>query len=344
MSAILPWSSFSWFQWSTLREFVWGQPLFLYGIPLVPLLFVIRWLLVVQYRQKLSVALPLRRLRWTPVSLLRFVPDGLVGLAILLVLVALARPQRVQQQVEFFSEGIDIMLVLDVSQSMLAEDFQPNRLEAAKEVARNFIGGRFQDRIGIVVFAGDAFSLAPLTTDYALLNSLLNDISFGTIRTPGTAIGSALAVAVNRMRQSGSKTKVIILISDGDNTSGNLDPLTAARLSAMYQIRLYSILVGQGGQVPVRINGRVQYEENTVDESTLREIAGLSEGRFYRAADGRALQDVFGQIDRFEKTRVQEIRFRETEDYYTVYLRWAVILLILWMLTKATFMSNVLED
>jgi Ca-activated chloride channel family protein len=278
------------------------------------------------------------------VGLLRFVPDLLMGGAVVLVLVALARPQRVQQRVELFSEGIDIMLVLDVSQSMLAEDFRPNRLEAAKRVARDFIGGRFQDRIGLVVFAGDAFSLAPLTTDYALLNALLDDIRFGTIRTPGTAIGSALAVAVNRMRPSNAKTKVAILISDGDNTGGNLDPRTAATLASMYNIRLYSILVGQEGQVPVRVAGKLQYETNTIDESTLRAVAATGAGRFYRAADGRALEEVFSQIDRFEKSKVQEMRFRDTEDYYTVYLRWAVVLLIAWMLSKATFISNVLED
>jgi Ca-activated chloride channel family protein len=338
------WSSVYWFQWETLREFAWGQPLFLYGILAVPLLFFFRWLLVVQYRQKLSVAFPSGRLQWSPVGLLRFVPDLLIGSAVALVLVALARPQRVQERVEFFSEGIDIMLVLDVSQSMLAEDFRPNRLEAAKRVARDFIGGRFQDRIGIVVFAGDAFSLAPLTTDYALLNGLLDDIRFGTIRTPGTAIGSALAVAVNRMRPSKAKTKVAILISDGDNTGGNLDPRTAATLASMYNIRLYSILVGQEGQVPVRVAGKLQYENNTVDESTLRAVAETGAGRFYRAADGRALQEVFSQIDRFEKSKVQELRFRDTEDYYAVYLRWAVILLVAWMLSKCTFVSNVLED
>ncbi|HEX8530881.1 MAG TPA: VWA domain-containing protein [Cytophagales bacterium] len=338
------WSSVHWFRWDTLREFAWGQPLFLYGIVAVPLLFLFRWLLVVQYRQKLAVAFPSGRLRWSPVGLLRFVPDLLVGGAVALVLVALARPQRVQQRVELFSEGIDIMLVLDVSQSMLAEDFRPNRLEAAKRVARDFIGGRFQDRIGLVVFAGDAFSLAPLTTDYALLNALLDDIRFGTIRTPGTAIGSALAVAVNRMRPSKAKTKVVILISDGDNTGGNLDPRTAATLASMYNIRLYSILVGQEGQVPVRVAGKLQYETNTIDESTLRAVAETGDGRFYRAADGRALQEVFSQIDRFEKSKVQEMRFRDTEDYYTVYLRWAVVLLVVWMLSKATFISNVLED
>ena len=338
------WSSVHWFQWDTLRQFAWGQPLFLYGIAAVPLLFLFRWLLVMQYRQKLAVALPAGRLQWSPVGLLRFVPDLLIGGAVVLVLVALARPQRVQERVEFFSEGIDIMLLLDVSQSMLAEDFRPNRLEVAKRVARDFIGGRFQDRIGIVVFAGDAFSLAPLTTDYALLNALLDDIRFGTIRTPGTAIGSALAVAVNRMRPSASKTKVAILISDGDNTSGNLDPRTAATLANMYGIRLYSILVGQEGQVPVRVAGKLQYETNTVDESTLRAVAETGAGRFYRAADGRALQEVFSQIDRFEKSKVQELRFRDTEDYYAVYLRWAVILLVAWMLSKSTFVSNVLED
>src|SRR5258708_15543371 len=142
------------------------------------------------------------------------------------------------------------MIGLDISHSMEMSDLVPNRLEAAKDVARNFISGRLQDRIGLVVFSGDAFSLAPLTTDYDLLYSYLNDISFDMIESRGTAIGSALAVVINRMRESESKSKVCILISDGDNTAGNIDPITSAELAAAYTIKIYTIVVGKEGLVP----------------------------------------------------------------------------------------------
>ncbi len=340
----MSWSSLIWFEWDTLKAFSWERVYFLYAIPFVPVLFLLRWLFVARFRQKLPVALPSQRLHWSPVGLLRFIPDLLLGSAIVLTLVALARPQRNQQRIVVSSEGIDIVLVLDVSESMLAEDFKPNRLEAAKRVARKFIEGRLQDRIGLVLFAGDAFSLAPLTTDYALLKGLLNEIQPRIVRTPGTAIGSAVAVAVNRMKQSTSKSKVAILISDGDNTAGSLDPQTAAELAQLFKIKLYTILVGREGMVPVPVNGQLQYEQNTIDESTLRHIAETGAGKFYRAPNSHTLLDVFGEIDRLEKSKIEETRFLQTEDFYTNYLRWAVVMLVLWMLIKATFINNVLED
>jgi Ca-activated chloride channel family protein len=340
------WASLRWFEVSTLRDFVWDRFFYLYLILLIPLLFVLRWAFMVKFRQKLPMALPAQRLRWSPVSLLRFVPDLVLSLSLVLLLVALARPQKTQQRVELYSEGIDIILVLDVSQSMLAEDFKPNRLESAKRVAREFIKGRFQDRIGIIVFSGDAYAMTPLTTDYYLLNSMIDDIQYGMIRTPGTAIGSALAVTVNRMRESTSKSKVAILISDGDNTAGNLDPVTAAGLAKVYNIKLYTILVGMEGLVPVRLErkGKIQYENNTIDETTLRKIAEIGEGRFYRASNGQALKAVFTNINGYEKAEIKETRYKDTEDYYRIYLRWAIVFLVLWMLLKATFISNVFED
>lgn len=293
----------------------------------------------------MQVALPDWSIRWSAVNLLRFVPDVWMSLALVLILVALARPQRNLERIEQYSDGIDLMLILDISESMLLEDLQPNRLEAAKRVARNFINVRRQDRIGIVVFSGDAFSLSPLTTDYQLLNQYVNDITHQMIRAEGTAIGSALAVAVNRMRESAAKSKVGILISDGDNTAGNIDPVTAAQLAKVYGIKLYTVVVGTDGKLPFKDErGNVRYVENTVDEQTLREIARIGEGRFFRASDSRALQEVFGQINVLEKSEIKESRFINTKDYYQIYLRWAIVCWLLWLLTKSTFVSNVLED
>jgi Ca-activated chloride channel family protein len=203
-----------------------------------------------------------------------------------------------------------------------------------------------QDRIGIVVFSGDAFSLAPLTTDYKLLNSYLDEISFEMIESRGTAIGSALAVVTNRMRESKSKSKVCILLSDGDNTAGNIDPITAAELAAAYDIKIYSIIVGQEGLVPFGKDyfGRPNMVENTIDETTMRNIADIGAGQFFRVTDNEALKNVFDRIDKYEKAAIQETRFKDTSDYYYIYLQWAAILFVIWLLLKSSFISNALQD
>ncbi len=278
-------------------------------------------------------------------SLLRFVPDILAALVVGLILIALARPQRINQRVELSSSGIDIMLVMDVSRSMLALDFQPNRLEVAKRLARSFISKRFQDRIGVVVFAGDAYSLAPLTTDYDLLNDLIQEVNQNMIQNPETALGTAIAVTINRMRESKSKSKVAIIISDGESAAGNIDPLTAARLAKANQIKLYTILVGREGLVQaVNAEGRIIQQNNTVDETIMRDIAQIGEGRFYRASNVSALQSIFKQIDQYEKAPVVETHYKDTEDYYQTYLRWALVVLVAWIAAKCTFMNNILED
>jgi Ca-activated chloride channel family protein len=339
------WFSLSWFTLETLRGFTWDKRGFFFLLPIIPFLFIFRWLLHIRFRQKLEVALPSRQFRWSPVSLLRFLPDLLFNMALILIIICLARPQRSQQRVEQTSEGIDITLVMDVSESMILEDIKPNRLEAAKNVARTFVQGRLHDRIGIVVFSGDAYGLVPLTTDYALLNEYINEINAGMIQTGGTAIGSALAVTINRMRESPSKTKVAILISDGDNTAGNIDPITSAQLAQVYGIKIYSIVVGTEGRIPYKDSkGKVQYVENTIDEAILRQIARIGEGKFYRASNNMALEEVFTQINSFEKAKITEIRFSDTKDFYQVYLRWAIVFFLLWLFTKSTFINNILED
>lgn len=340
------WYSFSWFYPTTFAGFTWESPLFLYLILAVPLIFILRWTFRHLFNQKLPVALIKSDLKSTPLNLIRLIPDFLLGCIVILVLVSLARPQKTNEKVEQWTEGIDIILAIDISQSMQIEDFTPNRLEAAKAVARDFIKGRIQDRIGIVVFSGDAFSLAPLTTDYDLLNAYLDEISFDMIENRGTAIGSAMAVVTNRMRESDSKSKVCILLSDGDNTAGNIDPITAAELAAAYDIKTYTIVVGKEGLVPFGKDyfGRPHMVENTVDETTMRKIAEISNGEFFRVTDNEALKNVFEKIDKYEKAEIKETRFKDTADFYFVYLRWAIILLLLWLLLKPSFLSNVLQD
>jgi len=340
------WFASHWFSPGVFMNYTWENHLLLYLLFLVPLLFLIKWFIYRRTGQKLPIALSSKDIKWEPITLLRFIPGLLIGACFLLIIVALSRPQKTNEKTVQWTEGIDIMLVIDISESMQIEDFRPNRLEAAKQVARDFIKGRFQDRIGLVVFSGDAYSKSPLTTDYELLYSYINDISFDLIESRGTAIGSALAVGTNRMRESDSKSKVMILLSDGDNTAGNIDPITAAELADAYGIKIYTIAIGKEGKVPFGTDffGRTRYVENTLDETTLREIARIGQGKFYRVSNNSALEEVFNVIDQLEKAEIKETHFRDTTDFYHVYLTWAIVFFLLWLFSKATFISNVLQD
>ncbi|MEM9832276.1 MAG: VWA domain-containing protein [Bacteroidota bacterium] len=354
MEATASWFSLEWFSPTILQAFEFEHHLFLYLLPLIPLFFILRWLIGLRSGQKLPVAFPKTALKSNPLTWLRFFPFLLLALTLALLLFALARPQRTNEQVEQWSEGIDIVLVIDISESMRIQDFTPNRLEAAKDVARNFIAGRVQDRIGLVVFSGDAYSLSPLTTDYELLYDFIEQIDFDMIESRGTAIGSALAVATNRMRdadegrapEEGKASKVMVLLSDGDNTAGNLDPITAAELAHAYTIKIYSIAIGKEGKVPFGKDffGNTRYVENSLDETTLREIARIGEGEFYRVSNKQALQEVFDLIDTYEKAEIKETRYRDTTDFYHIYLAWAIAFFLLWLVLKSTFVSNVLVD
>ena len=344
---VYKWYSLEWFTPTAFNSFDWGQSILLYALPLVLLIFLLKWLIGYKVKQRLPVALPKKDIGKSYIAYLRLVPNLFIALALCFLIVAMARPQRTNEQVEQWTEGIDIVLTIDISESMQIEDFKPNRLEAAKRTARQFIAGRFQDRIGLVIFSGDAYSLSPLTTDYELLyNFIDNDIDFDKIENRGTAIGSAIAVSTNRMRESESITKVMIVLSDGDNTAGNIDPITAAELASAYGIKIYSIAIGKEGKVPYGKDffGRPNYVENTLDETTLRDIARIGEGQFYRVSDGEALANVFQLIDTYEKAEIKETRYKNTTDFYPIYVKWGIVFLLLFMLTKSTFISNVLED
>ncbi|WP_297337183.1 VWA domain-containing protein [Algoriphagus sp.] len=338
--------SWSWFLPETFSTYEWEKPLLLNLIWVVPLLMILRKFIKFLKNPVLELSLPKRIAQNNPWTYLRLIPTGVFLLALTLLILALARPQRSNERVEQYTEGIDIMLVMDISESMDLQDFKPNRLEAAKNTAIDFINGRLGDRIGMVVFAGEAYSLAPLTNDYKLLTELISEISFDMMEAKGTAIGSAIASGTNRMKEAESASKVMILLSDGESNAGNVDPLFAAELAAALDIKIYTIAVGKDGMVPYGTDffGRPQMVESYLDETTLREIANLSQGEFFRASDGNALQTIFDQIDTLEKTEIIENRYKETTDYYRVYLFWGILFFLVWLMLKSSFLNNFLLD
>ncbi|MCC3159573.1 VWA domain-containing protein [Hymenobacter sp. 15J16-1T3B] len=333
-------------RYSTLAGYTWAYPRLLLLLPAVVLLFLLREGLAQRRRAKLGVAFVRGQARAHWSALLRFLPDVVLGLSLMMGVLALARPQRTDERVEQSGRGIDIVLAVDVSASMELQDLQPNRLEAAKRVARAFVQGRRGDRIGLVAFAGDAYSVLPLTTDYELLQEELQNLRLGLIPTDGTAIGTALGVATNRLRAAPGRSRVCILLSDGENTAGALDPLTAAQLAHSFGLKLYTIGLGKDGRVPYGKDelGRPRYVETRLDETTMRQIASAGEGQFFRATDNSALQRIFARINQLEQSEIKLTRYRNTHDYYRYYLYWCVGLWLLWLGLKNTFLANAMED
>jgi Ca-activated chloride channel family protein len=242
-------------------------------------------------------------------------------LAFTALIFALARPQLPLSWSNVKTEGIDIMLALDVSGSMLAEDFEPNRLEASKEVAMNFISNRPNDRLGLVVYAGETFTQCPLTTDHAVLLNLFKDINHGIIED-GTAIGLGLANAVNRLKESDAKSRVVILLTDGENNKGAIPPLTAADIAKEFDVRVYTIGVGKNGTAKMPVGkdpfGRVVYDQVPVkiDEKILTEIADKTGGQYFRATDNESLSSIYEEIDQLEKTITQQTEYEEKDEQF----------------------------
>ncbi len=342
------WFSLRYFSPAIWQQFVFQYPIVLVGVPVLLGLLVVRYLLHRGDEQQLrgSFALnPTRRWRDRLLSLGRFLPPIAGLIALILLLVALARPQIIREVREDQSAGIDMMLAVDVSSSMLETDLKPTRLEAARRVARAFVAGRPNDRIGLVAFAGEARSLCPLTTDYELLNQYLDQLNDQLIPTAGTAIGDALARCINRMRQTTGKTKIVILLSDGDNTAGNLDPITAARLAQQFGVRLYTIAVGQVGQAaPATTAPASSTATMAVDENTLRQVASLSNGRYFRATNAGQLRQIFAEIDRLEKAPIRTRVYQDRQDFYRPYLYWGIVFLLIVLALKSTIFGNILED
>jgi Ca-activated chloride channel family protein len=255
------------------------------------------------------------------------------------LIIALARPQTRNDEQMVTGEGIDIMLCLDISGSMLAQDFTPNRMEAAKNVAGEFIDGRPTDRIGLVIFSGESFTMCPLTTDRSVLKTQLNNVQSGLLED-GTAIGSGLATGVDRLRSSTAKSKVIILLTDGENNKGMIDPNTAKEIAKSVGVRVYTVGMGTEGYAPVPVqtpNGVVmQREKVNIDEKLLTQIALETGGKYYRAKDNESLKNIYNEIDQLEKSRFEVSAIRRYSEQFFPFAMAAAILLMLELLLRWT--------
>ena len=277
---------------------------------------------------------------------LRHVPFVLRCAALSLIIVAIARPQSAEHYTNTTTEGIDIVMAVDVSTSMLAKDFIPDRLSVAKEVASEFIGDRTGDRIGIVVFAGESFTQSPLTTDQSTLQTMLGRITSGVIED-GTAIGNGLATSINRLRESDSKSKVVILLTDGVNNRGEISPLTAAKIAKDMGIKVYTIGIGRHGTAPYPVfdeRGRevdVVNMKVEIDEKILRDIATQTGGEYFRATDKKTLEAIYEQINTLEKSRVEVENRTTLHEEFLVFVLWALAALLLEFIINRVVLNRI---
>jgi Ca-activated chloride channel family protein len=266
-------------------------------------------------------------------------------LAFSALIIALARPQSAFSWQNSTTEGIDIVIATDISGSMLAEDLKPNRLEAGKNIAIDFIKDRPEDRIGLVIFSGESFTQCPLTIDHDVLINLFSEISNGMVED-GTAIGMGLATAVNRLKESEAKSKVVILLTDGSNTTGSIPPLTAAEIAKQMKVRVYTVGVGTKGYAPypVKTPFGVQYQQVpvTIDEGVLKEIAKVTGGQYFRATNNAKLKQIYQQIDQLEKAKIAVTQYHKKTERFLPFALIAMVLLLLEFLLRNTIFKGAL--
>ncbi len=268
-------------------------------------------------------------------------------ISIILIVTALARPQVIDTSTRVkTNSGIDIIMAIDVSASMLAKDLKPNRLDALKNVAEEFIKNRISDRIGLVEYAGESYTKTPLTTDKNVTLRSLKDIKYNNIIEGGTAIGMGLATSVNRIKDSKAKSKVIILLTDGVNNAGFIDPMTAAELATEFQIKIYSIGLGTNGLAlsPVGIDSRGKFNyanvQVEIDEKLLTQISEMTGGKYFRATDNDRLKEIYSDIDELEKTEIEEFKYYSVDEKYRYFLLPAIILIAFEMIMKLTILRS----
>ena len=328
-----------------MRTFVFASPGFLYLLLLIPAM--IGFYILKQHRATASLRVsglaPFEKAANTFRHWLRHILFGLRTAATGILIIILARPQSTNNYQDVSTEGIDIVLTLDISGSMLARDFRPDRLEASKNVATEFISGRPYDRIGLVVFSGESFTQCPITTDHAVLINLMREIKSGMIED-GTAIGEGLATAVNRLKSSEAKSKVIILLTDGVNNRGLVAPVTAAEIAKTFGIRVYTIGVGTMGVAPypVQTPYGIQYQdmEVEIDEAILQQIAQMTDGKYFRATDNEKLQQVYKEIDKLEKSKIDVRQYKVRDEKYFGFAIVAFAFIFLEIVARNTIFKN----
>ena len=312
-----------WYLYRLEAAYEFKDPYLLWLLVLVPLLGI--WLIYKKFKEHPTVKLSsfgfIPKQRYPLAQILYALGSAATLISIGFFILAMARPQSSKSWENISTEGIDIVIAMDISASMLAKDFDPNRLEASKEVAKDFIAERPNDRVGLVVYEGEAFTQCPLTTDHRVLRDLMDDIRTGMVEG-GTAIGSGLATAVNRLKDSDAKSKVVILLTDGVNNSGNIPPITAAEIASEFGIRVYTIGVGSKGRAlsPVAMapNGQFRYDlvEVKIDEKVLQKIADLTDAQYFRATDNHSLAEIYQDIDKLEKTKIEVTQHSKKLDYF----------------------------
>ena len=325
-----------------------ANPEFLWGLTLIPLVIV--WYVYNRKEQQARLTISsLKGFEGSTSNLARLQPllFLLRLFSLFLIVLALARPQTVDVSTRTkTNKGIDIVMAIDVSSSMLAQDLKPNRLNALKEVASDFIDDRTNDRIGLVVYAGESYTKTPITSDKRIVQNALQSIRFDGVINDGTAIGMGLATAVNRLKDSRAKSKVIILLTDGVNNSGFIDPKIASELAVEFQIKTYTIGLGSNGtaKAPVGIlpNGKFQYglTKVEIDEELLQTIADDTGGLYFRATDTKKLKDIYDEINKLEKTEIEEFKYYNYEEKYRTLVVIALVMLFLeWLLRNTIFRS-----
>ncbi len=330
----------------TLFGFSFAQPQFFVLLLVLPLLGYRYWRKrdVVVGNIRVSTTAGFATLKPTWRQRLRHALFALRICSLLLLILALARPQSSSKAQNVETEGIDIVLAMDVSGSMLAEDFKPNRIEAAKRVAMEFVESRTTDRIGLVVFSGESFTQCPLTTDHDVLKTLFAAIKSGMV-ADGTAIGLGLSNAINRLKDSPTKSKVVILLTDGVNNAGSIAPLTAAEIAKTFGIRVYTIGVGTRGfaPYPVQTPFGVQYQnmEVQIDEDVMQKISTMTNGKYFRATNNTKLQEIYREIDQLEKTKVSVTEFRRYSEEFFPFAFAAALLFVIEILLRYTWFRSI---
>ncbi|MCQ2316110.1 MAG: VWA domain-containing protein [Bacteroidales bacterium] len=318
-----------------MSSFEFASPYFLYGLIIIPLLIV--WYIFRGRRQSAYIRFAdtsfFSRLPRSWRAYCRHMLFVLELSAMTLLFIALARPQSSSTNQKVNVEGIDIVMTIDISSSMLAQDLKPDRLEAAKEVGADFIKGRPDDRIGLVVFASETFTQVPLTTDHGMILNMLKDMRCGMLED-GTAIGDGLASSVSRLKDSEAISKVVILMTDGDNNAGSVDPSTAAEMAKLFGVRVYTIGVGTRGKAPYPVHdqyGRTYFQqmEVNINEPLLQQIADETGGKYFRATSNEKLEQIYAEIDQLERSKIEVNEFKRVHEEFLPFVLWATALLLL---------------